>query len=239
MSGGAYIALSGLRVRSAQLDRAAADIANAGTAGYKSERASSWAAERPTFQATLDSAIDVTAGPSRLDLRPGAVTGTSRELDFAIDGPGFFVLQTPSGLRYTRNGSFTKSADGKLVAADGAQVQGEDGPIQLGAGPVTVNNDGSVLVGGAPAGRLRVVDFADTSGLEREEAGRFRWDGSVAPKPAAGAVKGGALEQANVSIVERVANLTEVTRSFEALNRGITVLMNDLDARAISELGRR
>jgi flagellar basal body rod protein FlgG len=75
--------------------------------------------------------------------------------------------------------------------------------------------------------------------LEREDAGRFRAPATASPRAGSSAVHGGALEQSNVSIVERVVHLTEVTRSFEALNRGISVLMNDLDARVISEVGRR
>lgn len=239
MSGGAYIALSGLRLRAAQLDRVAADIANAGTAGYKAERASSRPAERPAFQSALDSAIDVAEGPTRIDFRPGAVTPTGRDLDFAIDGLGFFVLDTTAGPRYTRGGSFAKNADGVLVAADGSPVAGDGGAIRIGEGQVTADPDGTIRVAGAPAGRLRIVEFDDPAVLEREEAGRFRAPATASPQSGSSAVRGGALEQSNVSIVERVAHLTEVSRSFEALNRGISVLMNDLDARVISELGRR
>ena len=71
MAGSAYIALSGLRTRSEQLERLASDIANAGTAGYKAERAATEAAERPSFADTLRSAIDVTSGTVQLDFRPG------------------------------------------------------------------------------------------------------------------------------------------------------------------------
>jgi flagellar basal-body rod protein FlgG len=126
-----------------------------------------------------------------------------------------------------------------LVTADGATVQGTDGPIQIGAGAVTAEPDGTIRVGGAPAGKVRIADFEDPDVLGREAAGRFRAPASVTPREGKSALRGGALEQANVSIVERVAHLTEVTRGFEALNRGISLLMNDLDGRAISELGRR
>lgn len=239
MAGGAYIALSGLRLRAAQLDRVAADIANVGTAGYKAERASSWTADRPSFGAALESAVDVTSGPTRIDFRPGTIKGTGRDLDFAIDGPGFFVLQTADGPRYTRNGSFARSADGLLVGPEGAPVLGDGGPIRLGTGAITVDEDGSIKVDGAPAGKLRLVDFDDPTVLEREGSGRFRAARPAATRPASGMVRGSALEASNVSIVERIAHLTEVTRSFEALNRGVTVLMNDVDGRAITELGRR
>ena len=83
MAGGAYVALSGLRSRSDHLERLAADIANAGTSGYKAERGTTSAAERPTFDRMLESAIDVAPGPSQLDFQSGVVipraaTSTSR-----------------------------------------------------------------------------------------------------------------------------------------------------------------
>jgi flagellar basal body rod protein FlgG len=84
------------------------------------------------------------------------------------------------------------------------------------------------------------VDFDDKTVLAREEAARFRAPEGVDPAAVVAArVRTGSLEGSNVSIVERIANLTEVTRSFEALQRAVSLLMNDIDGRAISELGRR
>ena len=115
MAGGAYVALSGLRARADHLDRLAADIANAGTSGYKAERGTTSAAERPAFDRLLQSAIDVAPGPERFDLRNGSIAPTGRDLDVALEGPGFFVVQTDGGPRYTRNGHFERSADGTRV----------------------------------------------------------------------------------------------------------------------------
>jgi len=240
MSGGAYIALSGMRARAAQLDRAAADIANSATSGYKGERSSSVVAQRPFFQAALDSAVDVVNGPGRVDFTPGTLVKSGREMDCAIDGAGFFVLQTAAGPRYTRNGHFERSAGGYLAAADGALVLGEDDkPIPIGDGQVAIDPDGSIRLNGAQAGRLRVVDFADRSGLTREQGERFAGLPLAEARPASGVVRGGSIEESNVSVMDRVVQLTQLTRNFEALNRGISVLLNDLDGRAISELGRK
>jgi flagellar basal-body rod protein FlgF len=240
MAGGAYTALSGLRARVEQLDRLASDIANAGTAGYKAERATTVSAERPDFGRALQSAIDVAPGPGRYDFRGGSVVATGRELDVALDGPGFFAIDTPAGPRYTRNGQFDRRADGTLVTSDGFEVLGERGAIRVGTGPVRIDQDGTVHAAGTVAGRLRIVDFDDYTGFAREEGGRFRAAPGRTPveKPQA-MVRAGALEQSNVSMVERMAQLTEVGRGFEALQRGLSVLMNDVDGRAINELGRR
>jgi flagellar basal body rod protein FlgG len=239
MAGGAYAALSGLRARIDQLDRLASDLANAGTSGYKAERTTTVAAERPTFGAVLQSAVDVAAGPGRLDFRPGALEPTGRDLDFAIEGRGFFVVQTPEGPRYTRNGHFSRREDGTLTTGDDLPVEGDKGPIVLGKGPVTVEADGTVRAGGIAAGTLRLVDFDDVSMLTREGTGRFRAPETATPRDAEATIKAGSLERSNVSVVERMAQLTEVSRGFEALQRGITILMNDVEGRAITELGRR
>jgi flagellar basal body rod protein FlgG len=125
------------------------------------------------------------------------------------------------------------------VTTDDLPVLGESGGITLGSGRVTIDDDGTLRTGGVAAGRLRVVDFADPSVLARETNGRFRAPEGAGGEAARARVLGGNLEQSNVSVVERMAQLTEVARGFEALQRGLTILMNDVDGRAISELGRR
>ena len=92
MPGGAYSALSAMRIRLDDLDRLAADLANVETAGYKTERTSTEAAERGVSTA-LDAAIDVTRGGGKTDFRPGTVTSTGRDLDVAIEGQGFFEIR--------------------------------------------------------------------------------------------------------------------------------------------------
>lgn len=240
MAGGAYIALTGMRTRIDQLDRVAADLANVNTAGYKSERVTTLAAERPDFGAALESAVDVVAVPGRIDLSSGTLSPTGRDFDFALEGRGFFVVETPAGERYTRNGQFDRRVDGTLVTGDGLPVLGTNGPIRVGPGAITADPDGTIRAGGVVAGKLRIVDVGDPENLRREQHGRFRHVGTtpVAADPDT-AVRTGMLEQSNVSVVERMVQLTEVGRSFEALQRGLAVLMNDVDLRAITEFGRR
>jgi flagellar basal-body rod protein FlgF len=240
MAGGTYSALSGLQTRLAQLDRLAADIANAGTAGYKTERVPTVEARRPDFGQVLQTAIDVAAAPGLTDFREGQIQNTGRDLDVALEGKGFFEIDTPDGIRYTRNGQFSRRPDGTIVTADGETVRGDtDTPIVVGVGTIAVEPDGSVRAGGVLAGKLKIVDFGEYVSLRRE-GGRFRAEGTVPVAPAATVkVHGGALESSNVQLPERMVQMTEVARAFEALQRGITTLMNDVDGRAITELGRR
>jgi flagellar basal body rod protein FlgG len=228
-----------MRMRLDDLDRLAADLANAGTAGYKSERTSTEEARR-AFTAALDSAIDVRHGGRKTNFTPGTIASTGRDLDMAIEGRGFFEIETSGGPRYTRAGSFTLQSDGLLTTLDGVPVAGVDGEIRLPPGPVALLADGSIRVGQTIVGRVKVVTFENEHGLVRETGTRFRAPSGVEGEEAEGVrVLAGVLEQSNVSVVERVAVLTEVSRSFEALQKGVSVLMNDIDGRAIAELGRR
>lgn len=239
MSGGAYSALSGMRTRLEELDRLAFDLANVSTAGYKTERMAKMASDRDQFATALEAAVDVVGAGTKIDFKPGPIATTGRDLDAAIEGSGFFEIETARGLRYTRNGSFHRRFDGVLTTAEGEPVMGESGEISLGTAAVSIGPDGTITSGNAVVGRLRVVEFASDRDVMRESGSRFKALTGAEPTDVEAKVIGGALEQSNVSIVDRMAALTELTRGFEALQRGVSVLMNDLDSRVISELGRR
>ncbi len=242
MPGGTYSALSGMQTRLAELDRIAADLANIGTAGYKTERAGSFAAERRAFSTALESAVDVMEGATRVDHRAGTVASTGRTLDVAIQGKGFIAVDTPAGVRYTRNGSLSRNADGALTTAQGEPLVNDlgAGPIRLTPGEVAIDGDGTVTVGGTVAGKIRLVEFERENQIIRESGARFRAIAGAEPKAAEeSSLVSGSLEQSNASAVDLMAKLTEVTRTFETLQRGVSMLSNDLDGRAISELARR
>jgi flagellar basal body rod protein FlgG len=238
MAGGYYTALSGMRTRTEALDRVASDIANASTAGYKTERGGTVQADRPAFDAVLQSAVDVTTGGSRIDLRAGALAPTGRSMDVAIEGKGFLAVETPQGPRYTRNGHLVRRADGLLATDEGDAVLGASGPISIGTGTIDIDADGTVRSGQSIAGTLKVVDFPAGATFERDGGSRFRTSATpqTVEKPS---FSSGSLEQSNVSVVERVAELSDVSRSYQTLLKAVSVLMNDVDHGAITELGRR
>jgi flagellar basal body rod protein FlgG len=229
-----------MRLRLEELDRLAADLANVNTAGYKTERVANVASDRDSFASALDSAVDVVAGATKVDFTAGLITATGRDLDVAIDGPGFFVIDTPAGERYTRAGGFSRRADGTLTTSTGEPVLGETGEIQLPTTPVTIAEDGTIRSGVNVLGRVRVVEFESERDLIKESGARFRsLVGTATPTDVDARLVGGALEQSNISVVERMAKLTELSRNFESLNKGVNVLMTELDGRAIVELARR
>ena len=238
MAGGHYVALSGMRTRLDELDRLASDLANVGTAGYKAERTGHRNVPRPVFDDALESAIDSSLGARRLDARAGAIEPTGRAMDVAIEGAGFLAVDTPAGPRYTRNGHLSRTIEGQLITADGAVVRGVDGPITVGEGSLSVDSDGSVLSNGAVVGKLAIVQFADPGALVRESGALLKTEETPTPV-ATPTIRTGSLEQSNVSVVDRVAELTAVNRSFQALQKAVSVLMNDVDGRAIETFGRR
>ncbi len=121
MDSGYYAAMTGLVARTQALDTAAANLANAQTPGYR--------AEREFFRSVLlgpdaaDSQLGQTVnnygllGGDRLSMAQGALQQTGNPLDLAIEGQGFFAVQTPNGTRYTRDGSFHRSQSGLLVTS--------------------------------------------------------------------------------------------------------------------------
>jgi flagellar basal-body rod protein FlgF len=242
MPGSQYIALSGLRTRMDQLDRLAADIANIGTAGYKGTHDVQAAAERPqsAFADVLQSAIDTTTDGQNLDMRAGAIAPTGRPLDVAIEGQGFFAVQTAAGTRYTRNGHFTRATDGTLTTDSGNPVLDTDGkPIELGDGEVKIDTDGTVWSGTTQSGKIGVVNFALPSQLIADGPSLFNAAGQTAQQLDIPQLHGGSLEQSNVSMADRLAELTSVSRGFEAMQKTMSTMLNDVDARAIDVLGRR
>ena len=239
MSGSYYVALSGMHAGLEALDRLATDLANASTVGYKAERGTTAQADRPDFGILLHSAIDVTDGPTRVDLRPGDITSTGRDLDAAIEGPGMFAVNTPAGTRYTRTGKLSVRADGVLTASD-REVVGDDGkPIMVGPGAVKIEADGSVSIAGAVVGKMKIVEFKQPELLVRKGPDLFSAEGQSPVAPTESAVKSGALEQSNVSVVGRMTELISVSRNFGTMERALSLLANDVDLKAITELGRR
>ena len=149
MDSGYYAAFSGWLARSQALDVAAGNLANAGTAGYR--------AERDYFRSAilgpdaLDSQLNTTVnafgvlGGSRLDLGQGALTPTGNPVDLAIEGDGFFAIQTKQGVRYTRDGQFERAQDGTLTTQAGEPVlDARDEPVRVPSGEIVVGTDGAV-----------------------------------------------------------------------------------------------
>ncbi|MDF1668145.1 MAG: flagellar hook-basal body complex protein [Roseovarius sp.] len=147
----------------------------------------------------------------------GGLTQTGGQLDFAIEGNGFFLIETPSGERLTRAGSFSLSAVGDLVTPDGFRVLDAGGaPIFVppDASDLAVSSDGTLSANGRPLSQLGLVQPTDPINLIREDGVMFRTTGGTDPV-LDGRVLQGFLESANVDPVSQIARMIEVQRAYE------------------------
>jgi flagellar basal-body rod protein FlgF len=225
-----YVALSRQTALVRQMDTVANNLANVATPGFKSEI---------EIFTTVPIRSQVRGNPAKLayvqdfatarDYSAGPMNPTGNDLDVAIQGNGFFVLQTPNGPRYTRFGHFQLNAAGQIVNKQGYPVLANGAPLQIDPddGPVQISGDGSVSAdrtqgGNAQAvyGKLDVVDFANKDALKPEEGVMFNTDAPPIPV-AQPAVVQRMLEQSNVQPVKELTTMITVQRSYEAMQKFI------------------
>lgn len=198
------------------------NLANVSTTGYK-RRLSEFVQVLSQVQGAggVADAPEITA-VGAIDFSQAGLEQTGRGLDAAISGRGFFVVETPDGPLYTRNGVFHTNQQGQLVDSCGRLVAGESGPIviprQVPVSSVRIAADGGISAGGSDVGRLRLVDFGEDQGLLVSVGdGCFRVPEDVRPGAAEGiVVKQGYRESSNVNIVEELVKLITVTRMYES-----------------------
>jgi flagellar basal-body rod protein FlgG len=153
----------------------------------------------------------------------GALRDTANPLDLALEGKGFFVVETPQGTVYTRQGSFSLNAEGMLVTQNGFPVQGEQGPIRIRGSRVNVDQTGQVLVDGRVVERLKLVDLPQPSALEKMGDTLFRVVDPNAPVQEApeAVVHQGAVELSNSQLVRLLGEVIQTSRAYEAYQRVI------------------
>ncbi len=230
-----FVALSGAITQERRLELLTEGLANINTPGFKRERplfedASPYQGSPRVFSRVMESMTDMTQG---------VVQKTERNLDVALRGNGFFVVETPAGARYTRAGNFTINAERVLVTAAGHPVLGEGGPVRIAGPDVAIDGDGSVKTGGAVAGRLRVVDFADSAALVRE-GNYFAPPSALSPdeaRPDGTLVEQGVLEVSNMNAVTAMTSMIEAMRSYETQAKMIETI-DDMTRKSIEEVGR-
>lgn len=243
MNSGLYAAFAGLKARTMALDVAANNLANAETAGFRAHRPfyRSLVAQlgrRPL--APLNQAINNfgVLGGAAVDLQQGLLERTGGDLDLAIEGPGFFVLQTPAGERYTRNGNFHLSPSGQLLSASGYPVLGEAGPVQISGGPVSFAADGTVSIRDAVAGRLRLVEFAEGTPLRPEGNSHLDAPAGAATAAVESGMRQGFLEASNMNPVAGAVGMIALQRQAEALQRTLSVFHTEFNRTAVEDLPR-
>ncbi|MBF0549368.1 MAG: flagellar basal-body rod protein FlgF [Deltaproteobacteria bacterium] len=179
-------------------------------------------------------------------MHQGTLKDTGQPLDLALNGKGFFNIQTPNGNLYTRAGNFTRSAQGQLVTRDGNQVLGKNGqPIDINPqvagqpGSVHFDNEGAVYVDGARVADLDIVDFKQPYRLVKKGQDLVApADPEDTPTPVdKPEVHEGMLEQSNVSTVTEMTNMIETQRVFEAYQK-VMQSYDETYSSVISDVGR-
>jgi flagellar basal-body rod protein FlgF len=178
---------------------------------------------------------------TKINFAPGELRHTGDDLDFAIQGGGFFQIQRANGeVGYTRDGEFHLSPDRTLVTKQGLPVMGESGPITFKpeAGPISINADGMIFQRDQQIAKLTVFDFKDPGALRRIGDGLFAPAGASTQPEAVERpqVLNGALEGSNVSPLSEMVNLIAVSRAYEATQR-LIMAHDDNDEKAIQTLG--
>jgi flagellar basal-body rod protein FlgF len=276
---GLYTGASGMK---AQLDRMNAlsnNLSNVDVTGYKRDISVSKAFPQMLLRRTNDNGVykfpfgsadmapvvgtigsGVEYNESYTVFEQGELQQSNNPFDIALDGEGFFSIETPNGERYTRNGSFHLSKEGVLVTKDGLPVKGENGIIQIKKNNFVVDKQGNVYQNSTFAGdpqrlvsmeenewenlelvdRLKVVDFERPRFLKKQ--GSSMWNTTEetgeAMRAALGSetkVEQGFLENSNVNPVTEMVKMIEVNRAYEANQRTIRT-QDELSGRLLNDV---
>ena len=200
------------------------------------------AGQAPGAQGPANSRYVIPRANTSINFVPGELRRTGNNMDFALEGPGFFKVQLPNGDRaYTRDGEFQLNAQGQIVTKQGYHVLTDAGPLQLdpnNGGPLMITADGDVSQGGEKKGRLDIVEFSDPRQLTSLGGGLFRADNHQLQANTADStsVRQGFLEAANTSPTAEMASLITAMRMFEA-NQRVLQMQDERMGRVITELG--
>ncbi|MCC5973111.1 MAG: flagellar hook-basal body complex protein [Rubellimicrobium sp.] len=216
MENATYAALTRQTGLMAEMRAVANNIANASTTGYRAEGVIF--SEFVRALGPDDPSLSMAAGRVReTSFAQGSLSATGGPFDLAIEGDGFFLVQTPGGERLTRAGNFTPNENGDLVTPEGHLVLDAGGApvfVPQGLGSVGIGPDGTISADGQPVGQIGLFVPVDPNGMIRETGVRFRAEGGFEPLPE-GRMLQGFLEDSNVSAVHQISRMIEVQRAYE------------------------
>jgi flagellar basal body rod protein FlgG len=255
MNYGLQLSASGVLTSMYRQDVLANNLANVDTVGYKPDtvafrQRSAARIEDGLFTLPSNALLErlgagTLVAPARMAMSQGTLERTGNDLDAAINGRGFFVVDgaREDGLHLTRDGRFTLGPDGQLqMSTTGRAVldtQGRPISIDRAAGRVQIQPDGSITQHGAIIARLNLVDVADPALLQKNGAGLFRLAASSAAtvRPATGEIQPMSIERSAVDPIQAIMGVTDAAAGVTA-NARMIQLHDDLMGRAINTLGR-
>jgi flagellar basal-body rod protein FlgG len=253
MTYGLYAVVTGSLAQERRLEALADNLANVPTAGFK--------ADVPVFEvipAPLPMGLP-TAFPAspqtpsspfllaqdaysvltsvKADLSAGELRQTGNSLDVAINGKGWFTVDTPQGVRYTRNGSFTLDPQRQLVTHDGWPVLGNGGPITIQGSNVIISPQGTIVVDGQETDRLKVVESQENDAFQKAGHALFILRPGVTAEETETDIKQGFLELSNVNPIKGMTAMIDAMRAYESYQK-VLQAWNDTTGRAVNDVGR-
>lgn len=248
---GLYSSARGMAVEQIKQDVISSNLANSTTAGYKKDTV--------VVQSFAESLARVSGGQAgalgavsqspliqtiHTDFTAGMPEETGRSLDLALTGDAFFTVRTPEGIRYTRDGSFSRDGAGYLVTRDGYFVLDENGEaIRIDNDSPAVDTDGGIRRqnGGQEelTARLGLAVFApeDLAGLVKRGHNLFEAAGVAPVTGGAGQVRQYMLERANVDILREMIDMLSVLRIYEANQKSLQA-QDEMLGKSVNDVGR-
>jgi flagellar basal-body rod protein FlgF len=244
---GLYHSAAGMLVNQYRQDVIANNLANVDTAGYKRDvpsfserlieaRLDLRAARHPVLDGQTGG---IWSAPAHTDWQQGPLEVTGSPLDAAIDGPGFFAVQTDDGVRYTRDGEFAIDSARRLVMAHGGwpvlSEQGGQIVLSEDTGRVSLSADGTVLANGQPVADVQVVGFDGASGLRK--VGRNLVASDARLQPIEQHLRTGVVEKSNVDAMTEMASMIEASRAYQ-INVQMLSMQDATLQRLVNEVAR-
>lgn len=216
---GLYSAAGGMQATSLQQDVTAHNLNHAVKPGY----------QREVLRFQASGPMESLQGPEtslHTDFSPGILEHTGGKLDVALNGPGFFAIDGPSGPVYTRCGTFQLNSAGQLVTSEGRTVRGTGGPITIppGASRIEILDDGNVVADGTEVDQLSVVAFQNPQDLRRIGTTYFEAPPNAARSTTGPNVRQGYREQGNTTVIHEMVQMISGLRQFEASQRALRSL---------------
>lgn len=213
MDTGLFQGAEAMRMTEKRLDTITSNIANITASGFKRQTnvtRSFWVGEGSQRSMQL-----VTERVT--DFRQGQISHTGNTLDLALDGQGFFAVDTPSGRSYSRDGEFHLDSAGTLLNVNGFPVawKGSRGKLDPTGDAIVIDGAGNVRQGERRIGQLELVDFADKRRLEDDVLGHYRPQPDMQPLPAQCQIQQGSVERSNVDITDELVEMVFAQRRFE------------------------
>lgn len=199
-----------------EMQSVANNLANLSTTGFRKEGVI-FSEHVKTLDGEQSSLSMATANVRLTMQQQGTLTQTNGSFDFAIEGEGFFMIETPDGQQLTRAGSFTPNGEGELVTHDGYRLlDGGGSPIFIppNAHSISVSADGTLSADGVPQTQISLFTPTDPTDLSRQSGVRFQVDGDMEPVEGSSILQG-FVEDSNVNPVIEIARMIEVQRAYE------------------------